>query len=105
MSVTIAVIMVYGAFCLAGGLAGYLKAKSVASLITGSLAGITVMVCGEEMMQGHRAAGLVVLMIALLLFGRFLLTWRTSRRVMPDLLMIVLSAITVSAVGVSLANW
>ena len=105
MSLTIAVIMVYGVFCLAGGLVGYLKAKSVASLITGSLAGITIMVCGEEMIQGHRVAALIVLVIALLLFGRFLMTWRTNRRVMPDLLMVLLSAITIGAVGVSLVNW
>jgi len=104
MTLGIAVIMAYGVFCLAGGAVGFLKAKSVVSLITGAVAGLVLLVSGQELMQGNRQAALVVMLVALLLTGRFAATWRTNRRVMPDLVMTVWGALTLVLAGLLLAS-
>ena len=101
---TLAVIVVggYGAFSLIGGVIGYLKAKSQASLVAGSVSGALLLVCAYGIQHGSRAAAVGALLIALALGGRFFSTWRRTHRLMPDLLMVLLSLATVAAVGMRL---
>jgi len=102
MTLPVIVVLAYAAFCIVGGLIGYVKAKSVPSLIAGVLSGLVLGGVGYRMMQGHRSASIGAIMVALLLGGRFFGTWRTKRRVMPDLLMLLLSGLTIIIVGCSL---
>ncbi len=99
MSAATVVVAIYGAFSLVGGVIGYVKAKSRASLIAGSVSGILLLACAYGLRQGSRAAAIGALVIALLLGGRFAGTWRRNHRVMPDLLMILLSLATLLAIG------
>ncbi|MBI3999506.1 MAG: TMEM14 family protein [Candidatus Omnitrophica bacterium] len=93
------VVVVYGLFTLAGGIIGYVKAKSKASLIAGSIAGILLLGCAYGFMQGVRACYWISLIVALLLGIRFSKKWMVTRRVMPELLMMILSALTFIVVG------
>ena len=97
-----AVVASYGFFTLAGGVVGFVKAKSRASLVAGSLAGASLLVCAAGMRQCSTAAALGSLLVALALGGRFAETWRRRHRLMPDLLMVLGSAATVIAVSVHL---
>ena len=97
-----AVVAGYGLFTLAGGVVGFVKAKSLASLVAGSLAGASLLACAAGIWQGSTAAALGSLLVALALGGRFAATWRRRHRVMPDLLMVLGSAATIIAVSVHL---
>ena len=102
MSLAVWVVGIYGLFSLVGGMIGYLKAKSQASLIAGSLSGVSLFACAYGIMHESRVAALVSLVIAALLGGRFVGTWRRTHRVMPDLLMVVLSLATIVTVSLGL---
>ena len=99
MSVAATVVAVYGVFSLVGGVIGYLKATSLASLIAGSLSGGLLLLCAYGIGQDNRIALLGSLVIAFALGARFFGTWLKKHRVMPDLLMILLSAATILAAG------
>ena len=100
MSFTAAVVIAYGSFSLAGGIIGYVKANSKASLIAGTLSGTILLISGYGITHGSFVACIASLIIAVLLGARFLKTWRKTHRVMPDLLMIVLSLTTFVSVGI-----
>jgi len=99
MSLAAGVISLYGLFSMVGGFLGYVKARSRASLIAGTSSGLLLWVCAYGLNRGHRAAAIGGFLIALALGGRFLGTWRRTRRVMPDLAMVGGSVATLVAVG------
>lgn len=94
------VVAIYGVVSLVGGIIGYVKANSRASLVAGSVSGIVLLVCAYGIKHGNHAAMVVGVVFAALLGGRFLGTWRRTRRVMPDLVMVLLGIATLAAVGV-----
>ena len=104
MPFTIFVVIVYGLFTVAGGVIGYLNAKSRASHIAGSLSGLTLLAAAYSMRHGNPAAPIVVIGVALFLGGRFAMTWTKNRRLAPDLLMVVLSIAALLAGGFTLAG-
>ena len=75
-------------------LGSYVKAQSKASLIAVTLSGIILLGCAYGMPQKVRAASLIALIVSVALGARFFKTWFSKRRVMPDLLIVILSAIT-----------
>ena len=102
MSVAVWIVGIYGVFSLVGGIIGYIKAKCQASLLAGSLSGVSLLTCAYGIMHESRLAALVSLVIAALLGGRFVGTWCRTHRVMPDLLMVVLSLATIVTVSLGL---
>ena len=94
--------IVFGILTIAGGIVGYAKAGSVASIIAGSISGILLLVAAW-LMPDHQAAGLITaLVVSALLAGRFLPIFFHKHQVMPALLMSVLSVI---GIVVALAAW
>ena len=104
MGLAVIVVGCYGAFSLVGGVIGHVKAKSRASLIAGSISGVALLACAAGISQGSRAAAAGALLVALALGGRFAETWRRTHRLMPDLLMALLSLATLAAVGAHLIS-
>ena len=101
MDLATAVVFVYSLFCLFGGVLGYVKAKSKASLIAGLVSGVLLSISAYGIAQGYRVAYFVSLIISFLLGARFLKTWFKNHRIMPDLIMLILSLATLIAVGFS----
>ena len=99
MHLAATVVACYGLFSLVGGMIGYLRAKSAASLMVGSISGVLFILCAYGIEHGSRAAVLGSLAIAGVLGARFLGTWRKHHRAMPDLLMVLFSAATLLAAG------
>ena len=104
MNMTFVIVSVFGLFSLTGGIIGFLKAKSRASLIAGAISGFALLICAYGISQGSGWAFFGSAFIAFLLGFRFSRTWLKNRRVMPDLLMVLLSLLTLIAVGMSLAQ-
>lgn len=95
-----AYFLFFGALTLLGGIIGYVKARSAASLIAGAVSGLLLIAGALLSWNGHLKGGLILLLlISLALLGRFL----------PSLLRGKLNPAAyiapLSAVGVALAGW
>src|SRR5438128_8664311 len=85
--------IVFGILTIAGGIVGYVKAGSMASIIAGSISGVLLLL-SAWLMPEHQAAGLVVaLVIYLLLAAQFVPKFFRTFKVIPAWLMLVLSCI------------
>src|SRR2546430_6376283 len=84
---------VFGVLTIAGGVVGYVKAGSVASIIAGLITGILLLVAAF-LLPEHRAIGLATaFIISLLLAAQFAPKFLRTGRVMPAGMMSVLSVI------------
>src|SRR5437773_12435264 len=89
--------IVFGVLTIAGGVVGYVKADSVASIIAGSITGVLLLVAAF-LLPEHRAVGLATaFIISLLLAAQFAPKFLRTRSVMPAGTMSVLSVIGIIA--------
>jgi len=93
--------IVFGVLTTLGGIVGYVKAGSVASIIAGSITGVLLLVAAFVLPE-HRMVGLATaLIVSLLLAAQFIPKFLQTGRVMPAGIMSVLSAIGVIVVIVA----
>jgi uncharacterized membrane protein (UPF0136 family) len=89
--------IVFGVLTIAGGIVGYFKAGSVASIIAGSITGVLLLVAAF-LLPEHRVIGLATaFIISLLLAAQFAPKFLRTGRVMPAGMMSILSVIGVIA--------
>jgi uncharacterized membrane protein (UPF0136 family) len=89
--------IVFGLLTIVGGIIGYVKAGSVASIIAGSITGVLLLVAAF-LLPEHRMVGLATaLIVSLLLAAQFIPKFLRTGRVMPAGIMSVLSAIGIVA--------
>jgi uncharacterized membrane protein (UPF0136 family) len=89
--------IVFGALTIVGGIIGYVKAGSMASIIAGSITGVLLLVAAFVMPE-HRVAGLATaLIVSLLLSAYFIRKYLSTGAVMPAGMMSVLSIIGIIA--------
>jgi uncharacterized membrane protein (UPF0136 family) len=85
--------IVFGVLTVAGGVVGYVKAGSVASIIAGSITGVLLLVAAF-LLPDHRATGLATaFIISLLLAAQFAPKFIRTGRIMPAGMMSILSVI------------
>jgi uncharacterized membrane protein (UPF0136 family) len=97
MDLTKIYFVLFGVLTIAGGIVGYVKAGSVASIIAGSITGVLLLVAAF-LLTDHRAVGLATaLVISLLLAVQFVPKFLQTGRVMPAGMMSILSVIGVIA--------
>ena len=89
--------IVFGALTIIGGIVGYIKAGSVASIIAGSITGVLLLVAAF-LLPEHRMVGLATaLIVSLLLAAQFLPKFLRTAKVMPAGMMSILSVIGIIA--------
>lgn len=89
--------IIFGVLTVAGGVVGYVKAGSVASIVAGSVTGVLLLVAAF-LLPEHRAIGLATaFIISLLLAAQFVPKFIRTGRVMPSGIMSILSVIGVIA--------
>ena len=89
--------VIFGLLTIAGGIIGYVKAGSVASIIAGTIAGVLLLVAAF-LLPEHRVAGLATgLIISVLLAAQFGPKFFRTGKIMPAGMMSVLSAIGIIA--------
>jgi uncharacterized membrane protein (UPF0136 family) len=98
MNITVIIVLLFGIFSIVGGIIGYSKAGSVPSLVAGSVSGIFLILSAFGLSRNYTAASYLALLVALLLGARFTMTIVKNFKVMPDLIMILFSAVTIIAV-------
>ena len=85
------ILYVYGVLLIVGGLIGYMKARSVPSLVAGVVCGLIALFLGfDYMWRLAPYAALVLSLFLLILMGR---RYLNTRKAMPALLIVVMSAI------------
>jgi uncharacterized membrane protein (UPF0136 family) len=89
--------IIFGLLTIVGGIIGYVKAGSMASIIAGAITGILLIVAAF-LLPEHRVAGLATaLIVSLLLAGQFAPKFFRTGKVMPAGVMSVLSVIGIVA--------
>ena len=87
--------IVFGLLTIVGGVIGYVRAGSTASIIAGAISGIALIVAAF-LIPGNPALGLVLAgVVSIALAGRFVPAFMQTGKVMPAGLMSVLSVIGV----------
>ena len=77
----------FGAITIAGGLVGFVKAKSRASLVAGGLSGTFLLVAAYLVGPAPRAALILGLVVSLALLGRFASKVRmTQKAIVPGVM-------------------
>ena len=85
--------IVFGVLTIAGGIVGYVKAGSVASIIAGVITGVLLLVAAF-LLPEHRAVGLATaFIISLLLAAQFIPKFLRTGKVMPAGMMSILSVL------------
>ena len=85
---------IFGALTILGGVIGFVKAGSKASLIAGGVSGVLILVAAWLLMNGSVQAGLILgLVISSVLEMRFLPAFVKTKKLMPAGMMAVLSLI------------
>ena len=89
--------IVFGVLTIAGGVVGYVKAGSVASIVAGSITGVLLLVAAF-LLSEHRSIGLATaFIISLLLAAQFAPKFIRTGRAMPAGMMSILSVIGIIA--------
>lgn len=87
--------IIFGLLTIVGGVIGYVKAGSTASIIAGSVSGIALIIAAF-LLQGNLVLGLAIAgLVSILLAGRFIPAFMKTGQAMPAGLMSVLSVIGV----------
>jgi len=96
-------LFTYALVACAGGLIGFLKAKSKASLIAGSVSGLFLGLAGALILLDHARAGAgLALVLSIALLGRFAPAFAKTKKIMPAGIMVALSVIAVALCGCAL---
>jgi len=85
--------IIFGVLTVAGGVVGYVKAGSVASIIAGSVTGVLLIVAAFLLPEHHAIGLATALIVSLLLAAQFVPKFIKTGRVMPPGTMSVLSVI------------
>ncbi|WP_052031442.1 TMEM14 family protein [Novipirellula maiorica] len=86
---------IYGVFVVFGGVMGYVKAQSKASLIAGCITGGLLLLSAFLIARGITVGAILGIVVSLLLIGQFGPSLLKKFKVMPNLLVVVLGLITV----------
>jgi len=87
---------VFGVLTITGGILGYVNKKSAASLFAGGVSGVLLLVAGFLVPSRFEAGLILGLVVSVVLAGRFIPHYIEKRRFMPDAVMSVLSALSVT---------
>ena len=89
--------IVFGLLTIAGGIIGYVKAGSVASIIAGAIIGVLLLVAAF-LLPDHRVPGLAIaLIVSVLLAAQFVPKFLRTGTMMPAGVMSLLSVIGIIA--------
>ena len=96
-------LFAFGTLSIAGGVLGFVKAKSKASLIAGGASGVLLAVAAYLIGAGYVSIGLILgLIVSIALAGRFVPAFIKTKKPMPAGMMSILAAAGIVLTGLSL---
>jgi uncharacterized membrane protein (UPF0136 family) len=94
--------LVFGVLTIAGGVIGYVKARSVVSIVAGAVTGMLLLVAGWMLPMHREIALTLALLTSAVLAGQFIPRVFRTRRLVPAGVMSLLSVI---GIAVAVAAW
>lgn len=88
------VLLTYAVLVLVGGIMGYVKAQSVASLVFGSISAVLLGISSFLLLQGKQLGFYLGLLLTIVLGAFFAYRFVLSYKFMPAGLMVILSLVT-----------
>jgi uncharacterized membrane protein (UPF0136 family) len=88
--------VIYGTLVLAGGIMGYRKAQSRASLVSGIASEAILLVAAFLMFRGNSGGAWLAMAVALLLLVFFAMRWLKGGKFMPAGMMVLCSAVALT---------
>lgn len=104
MQTTAIIVWTYGVLMAVGGVIGYLKVHSKASLLSGVGFGLMLLASGYGVWQGSRDSLMVSAVMAALLVAIFAVRLTKTRRFMPAGVLAVLSLAALIVFGLALTR-
>lgn len=101
-SIVTYIVLVYGLLVIVGGVIGFLKAKSSASLIAGVVSGLLVLVAGFIMLSGMALGTYLALATTFILMGVFGARLAKTKAFMPSGMLFILNDLVFIALILSL---
>lgn len=98
-------LLVFGMIMIAGGVVGFVQAKSRASLIAGAISGLLLLVAGWLVGREDHGGMVLGLLVLAALAGRFGIAFKKTPKVMPTGLILLLSIVGIALSAVALARW
>ncbi len=98
---------IFGLLTVLGGIIGFVKAKSVPSLVAGGIAGALLVAAGflaVRLGTSPRLGLLIGLGVSAALASRFVMAYRKSKKVMPAGMMAVLSVVGIAVTAMALLS-
>jgi uncharacterized membrane protein (UPF0136 family) len=95
--------VIYGSFVLAGGIVGYRKAGSRASLLAGLVSEALLLLAAMLIFSGNPLGLKLAMSVAAMLLVFFAMRWLKGRKFMPAGLMVLSSAVTLALLAWSSA--
>lgn len=89
------VTAIFGAFVVFGGVVGYVKASSKASLIAGSITGGLLLISALLLSMEITGGAILGMVVSLLLIGQFGPSLLKKFKIMPNLIVVFLAITTV----------
>lgn len=102
MQTTAMIVIGYGLLVLVGGALGYVKAKSLPSLISGVVFGLALLISGAGIWQGSKASPTIALLLAAVLLVMMGMRYLKTKKFMPAGMIAVLSAVVVVVLVISM---
>ena len=91
VTVTKAFYLIFALLTIMGGIMGYVKAKSVASIVSGSISGIVLVAASLLLPARPIPSGVLALCVSVLLAGKFVPDFIQKKAIVPGGLMALLS--------------
>lgn len=89
------VVLIYGALLFAGGLIGFLKAHSHASLVMGAISALVLIAAGLTMVKNNLLGFWIAIVASILLTLFFGYRFYATQKMMPSGMMAIISFIVV----------
>ncbi|MDF5708204.1 MAG: TMEM14 family protein [Nostoc sp. S4] len=94
MNLSIIGAFAYGILAIAGGIIGYIQAKSQVSLLSGGISGLLLIIAAYLQLQGQTLGLIFAVLITAVLVVFFVFRLAKTRKFMPAGLMSVLGILT-----------
>ncbi|MFN6536056.1 MAG: TMEM14 family protein [Nostoc sp. EkiNYC01] len=96
MNLSIIAAFAYGILAIAGGIIGYIQARSQISLLSGSISGLLLIIAAYLQLQGQTQGLILAIFVTAVLVVFFALRLAKTRKFMPAGLMTILGMLALA---------